>query len=157
MGNVSHNAYRSFGTGKSPTSQEGGDVIYLPAAAALNVGQVVVIDSNGRAATSTTAGTLAAGRIGVVVGGVATNMEPVDGAANVGRPAATAIDQTVIVLVSGIARVVSGGAITVGAVIAPDTSTAGRVAASTTSPIGIALSAAGAAGVTILAFIRRAG
>lgn len=120
----------------------GGKVLRLTAAAALNIGDFVFLS----AAKTVNKSIVIADhrkRIGVVVGGARTDGRVMQDTTNVGMQAA-AINEEVLVCVSGVAYIVVAAAIAAGVHIKPDTVTAGRVQAAGS---GFAI-AAGAVAVT---------
>jgi hypothetical protein len=86
----------------------GGEVITLNAASALNVGDAVLLDANGRAEKSSAVGNYGT-RLGIVVGGYLTGglVRP-ERLNDIGVAATNAVGQSVLVLIVGIAYAVAG-------------------------------------------------
>lgn len=131
----------------------GGDCLYGKAAATLLVGDVVFLSATD---TWNKSGVVAnyAGIVGVVVGGFRTAMQVVSDDALIGVAQAALITENVIVLVYGVAKVVTDGAIAVNTKVTAS-ATPGRVsttgAASGNFIGGTMMVAAGAAAVVRLA------
>jgi hypothetical protein len=108
----------------------GGLLRIYTAAAALLVGDVVFLSAAGTVDKTVTTGTHVRA-VGVVVGGTATGMTCCSDSADVATAAAAA-NERVLVCFSGTAFVIADAALaTVGTPIAPSTTVAGRVRAST--------------------------
>lgn len=137
----------------------GGAVILTRAGAALNLGDVVYRSSATQVNKSTTQ-TNYAGFVGVVVGGASLVEYSVGHEYHLSASAivaAAAANDWVLVQISGIAYVKSGGAITAGTnfAIMADTGTAGRVIVGTTAGqmLGVPLETAAGANVWIKALL----
>jgi hypothetical protein len=129
----------------------GGTIINAVANATLLTGDIVYVDGAGTVNKSATSANYA-GFVGVVVGGPGTRNSVETDALRTGLTAGTS-GQTVLVQVSGIARVVAEGTVTPGthfSVISTGT-TAGRVIAGTTAGqmVGVPLTA-GTSGTEML-------
>lgn len=132
----------------------GGVTFEYQAAAALNVGDAVFLDSNGEAAKSATTADYQK-FIGIVVGGTKTYMRAITRKADVGIPAAAA-DEKVIVCYFGKCYGIAAAAIALGGLVTVVT-TAGALddAAGATQGqiIGTALEAAAAAADKVLVLV----
>ena len=144
---------RNLRLGGDPDAQAGagGPTVALIAGAALKHGDVVYV-SAARTVNKAAVAANGAKFAGVVVGGGSDfGADQAEFETRFVGLAATAANKTAVVQVIGIANVVAGDAIVAGAQLGFDTTTAGRVLTNTTAGqiIGIALTAAAAAGNTI--------
>ncbi len=150
---------RSNRLGADPDAQAGagGPTVVLKAGGALKIGDVVSVTAVAQTVNKTAVAADGAFFAGVVVGGGSDfGADPAfHDSASVGL-AAVASGKSAVVQVAGIALVVSDDAIAVKARLGIGTNTAGRVITNTTGEqiIGLALDAAGAAGVTIRMLIQ---
>jgi len=135
----------------------GGDVIVCTAAAALNIGDAVFLSAAFTVNKSAVAGNQAL-VCGVVVGGVprtveSATLEVIQRAGDIGLQAA-AVNDPVLVCVSGLCVAVADGAITIGQQLKLSSTTSGRVTPATTGTdagkiLGKAFDVASGAGVLL--------
>lgn len=104
----------------------GGITVHAKAAATLLVGDVVYFSATDTVAKSTTPGLYKVLR-GVVVGGAGTYMRVEQEDSEIGIKEAATVGQSVIVLIFGITKVISGAAIAITDVLIADNTTAGKV------------------------------
>lgn len=118
----------------------GGQVVEFKAAAALLVGDVVYYSASDTVNKDAAVLTVAPAFIGIVVGGKATNGEVAESSADLGKTAAAAANDSVLVQITGIAWTTATAAPAVGAPVIPG-ATAGKVVSGTTAGqvIGVAL------------------
>lgn len=129
----------------------GGTVTRAKAAGALLIGDVVYISGVDTVNKSAVAATVAAGFIGVVVGGKTTTDDLVEAAARVGSTAASAANDLVYVQTDGIAYVrCTAAAVAIGVTVIPS-GTAGQVVAGAVAGqmLGTAIDAGNASNIRI--------
>jgi len=137
---------------------EGYRVVGITAAAATLFGDAVYVDSNGKAAKSTSNGNYL-NFLGFAVGGANFNNNVLYGSENVGVEVAGADEFLLVALPGSIVYGIVGAATTTrGARVSTDSSTAGRVraqaAASTAYTIGTALETVGTAADPVLILVQ---
>lgn len=154
--------FGSLGNSQVLASLDGQDVVFTPAAA-LKVGDAVFISAANTVNKSTTAGDRLK-RVGFVVGGDLTAMAVVSegDTGMVGVTACTATTGRVIVRISGVAYgVVGAAAVTAGAQLFFDATTAGRVIPATPTTdagkiVGTAIGADATAGNVVKVLVNLA-
>jgi hypothetical protein len=139
----------------------GGDIVYAQATVQLLLGDVVFKTSVKDQVTKSITPANYATMIGVVVGGKQTDFKVIQDDALIGVLVAAAANEGVLVMMWGVAKVVSDAALaTIGTKVTGASTTAGRVGttgAASGNFVGVTLDAAASAGLVIRMGVNYAG
>ena len=148
----------SFGFGDGLRDNVGGSTVAMLAGLALNLGEVVFISGTAETVSKSVTATEYAKYVGVVVGGNLTGMHAIShNPPATGTIACAAINQPVLIQISGIAWFLADAIIASGNELVPSTTTAGRVIAGTTAGqrLGTVIAGPSAVGNLVRGFIYR--